>query len=97
MRCPSLPSWVLLSASCQLEGRYVQGRIFISDSLGFMAEWRSTLLKAVTMWPPLYFVSFNRSRKIPAVLNGGMRIKNSGAEPPRNRVDALSSSPAILS
>ena len=97
MRCPPLPSWVLLPASCQLEGRYLQGRIFISDSLAFMAEWRSTLLKAVTMKPPLYFVSFNRSRKIPAVLNGGMRIKNSGAEPPRNRVDSLSSLLAILS
>ena len=28
--------------------------------------------------------SFNRSRKVPAVLNGGMRINYSGADPPIN-------------
>ena len=27
-RCPPLPPWVLLSASCQLEGRDLRGRIF---------------------------------------------------------------------
>ena len=29
-------------------------------------------------------MSFDRSRKIPAVLNGGMRINYGGANPPRN-------------
>ena len=44
---------------------------------------------AATMGPALcklsaLTVSFNRSRKIPAVLNGGMRINYSGADPPRD-------------
>ena len=50
----------------------------------FMTEWRSTVEKLQRCSHRSYFVSFDRSRKFPAVLNGGMRINYGGANSPRN-------------